>query len=171
MPLAELHPFKGHPFRVIEDEEMMEMVESVKQFGVLVPVIVRHSFHFHPVSPCFLRRKNIQPLNIGIHHSDNRLIIRQLTGRSETDSYCCGGEPFFFEGRGAGTVEGLCGAEAGVPVKGGSGTAAGTVAQGSHSHFLPPWHKGTTILSTHSPSPSTNPKGCKPPPQSPPSFG
>ena len=41
MPLAELHPFKGHPFRVIEDEEMMEMVESVKQFGVLVPVIVR----------------------------------------------------------------------------------------------------------------------------------
>lgn len=41
MPLAELHPFKGHPFRVMEDEEMMEMVESVKQFGVLVPVIVR----------------------------------------------------------------------------------------------------------------------------------
>ena len=41
MPLVKLHPFKGHPFRVIEDEEMMEMVESVKQFGVLVPVIVR----------------------------------------------------------------------------------------------------------------------------------
>ena len=41
MPLAELHPFKRHPFRVMEDEEMMEMVESVRQFGVLVPVIVR----------------------------------------------------------------------------------------------------------------------------------
>ena len=41
MVLAELHPFKGHPFRVMEDEEMMEMVESVRQFGVLVPVIVR----------------------------------------------------------------------------------------------------------------------------------
>ena len=39
--LAELHPFKGHPFRVMEDEEMMEMVESVRQFGVLVPVIAR----------------------------------------------------------------------------------------------------------------------------------
>ncbi len=39
--LNELHPFKGHPFRVMEDDEMMEMVESVKQFGVLVPVIVR----------------------------------------------------------------------------------------------------------------------------------
>ena len=45
-----------------------------------------------------------------------------------------------------------------------------TVAQGSRSHFLPPWHKGTTILSTHFHSPSTNPKGCKPPPQSPPSY-
>lgn len=41
MVLAELHPFKGHPFRVMEDEQMMEMVESVRQFGVLVPVIVR----------------------------------------------------------------------------------------------------------------------------------
>ena len=41
MALAELHTFKGHPFRVMEDEEMMEMVESVRQFGVLVPVIVR----------------------------------------------------------------------------------------------------------------------------------
>lgn len=41
LPLCELHPFKGHPFRVMEDEEMMEMVESVRQFGVLVPVIVR----------------------------------------------------------------------------------------------------------------------------------
>ena len=37
-----------------------------------------HGLHFHPVSPCLLRRKNIQPLNIRIHHSDNRLIIRQI---------------------------------------------------------------------------------------------
>ena len=34
------------------------------------------------------------------------------------------------------------------------------MAQGSHPYFLPPWHKGTTILSTHSPSHSRNPKGC-----------
>ena len=39
--LGELHPFRKHPFRVLEDEEMEEMVKSVKQFGVLVPVIVR----------------------------------------------------------------------------------------------------------------------------------
>ena len=41
IPLGELHTFKNHPFRVLEDEEMKEMVESVKQFGVLVPIIVR----------------------------------------------------------------------------------------------------------------------------------
>ena len=39
--LRELHPFKDHPFRVVDDERMMETVESVKEYGVLVPLIVR----------------------------------------------------------------------------------------------------------------------------------
>lgn len=39
--LAELHPFKSHPFRVVDDEKMQEMTESVAQYGVLVPGIVR----------------------------------------------------------------------------------------------------------------------------------
>ena len=39
--LAELHPFKDHPFRVLDNGEMMEMTESVKEYGILVPVIVR----------------------------------------------------------------------------------------------------------------------------------
>ncbi|MBR5969988.1 MAG: ParB/RepB/Spo0J family partition protein [Lachnospiraceae bacterium] len=42
MPLEKLHEFKNHPFRVIDDEKMAEMVESVKEYGVLVPGIVRH---------------------------------------------------------------------------------------------------------------------------------
>ncbi len=41
IPLAELHPFEGHPFRVVDDEEMQKTVESVKQYGVLTPVIAR----------------------------------------------------------------------------------------------------------------------------------
>lgn len=41
MPLSELHSFKNHPFRVVDDENMDEMVESVKEYGVLVPAIVR----------------------------------------------------------------------------------------------------------------------------------
>lgn len=41
IPMAEIFPFKNHPFKVLDDEKMEEMVESVKQYGVLVPVMVR----------------------------------------------------------------------------------------------------------------------------------
>ena len=39
--LTELYPFKDHPFHVVDDEKMQEMAESVTQYGVLVPGIVR----------------------------------------------------------------------------------------------------------------------------------
>ncbi|RKJ39677.1 ParB/RepB/Spo0J family partition protein [Acutalibacter sp. 1XD8-33] len=39
--LTELHSFKDHPFHVVDDEKMREMAESVEQYGVLVPGIVR----------------------------------------------------------------------------------------------------------------------------------
>ena len=41
LPLTDLVPFKDHPFRVVDDDRMMETVESVKEYGVLVPIIVR----------------------------------------------------------------------------------------------------------------------------------
>lgn len=41
IPLAQLHPFKDHPFRVVDDERMTETAESVKEYGVLVPAIAR----------------------------------------------------------------------------------------------------------------------------------
>ena len=41
IPLSELHPFEGHPFRVVDDEEMMKTAESVRDFVVLTPAIVR----------------------------------------------------------------------------------------------------------------------------------
>ena len=40
-PLAELHTFKAHPFRVEDDEKMEETTESIRQYGVLVPGIAR----------------------------------------------------------------------------------------------------------------------------------
>ncbi len=40
-PLAELHTFKDHPFRVDDDEKMEETTESIRQYGVLVPGIAR----------------------------------------------------------------------------------------------------------------------------------
>ena len=56
------------------------------------------------------------------------------TGGSEADSCCCGGEPFFFEGRGAGTGEGLCGAKAGVSKERGKG------------EFLSGFYKGDKLI-------------------------
>ena len=41
VPLSQLHPFKNHPFKVLDDEKMQETVESVKQHGVIQPGIVR----------------------------------------------------------------------------------------------------------------------------------
>ena len=41
IPLSELHQFKNHPFKVKDDEAMMDTAESIKQYGVLVPGIVR----------------------------------------------------------------------------------------------------------------------------------
>ena len=39
--LSELHPFKNHPFEVRDDEEMQNMAESVKEFGIFTPAIIR----------------------------------------------------------------------------------------------------------------------------------
>ena len=36
-----LHSFKNHPFRVLDDEKMMETVDSVRKYGVLIPVRCR----------------------------------------------------------------------------------------------------------------------------------
>ena len=41
IPLSELHPFKGHPFKVLDDEAMQKTVESIAQFGVMTPAIAR----------------------------------------------------------------------------------------------------------------------------------
>ena len=41
LPLSELHPFRNHPFKVKDDEAMANTVDSVRQYGVLVPAIAR----------------------------------------------------------------------------------------------------------------------------------
>ena len=41
IPLAEMHPFKNHPFKVLDDEKMQDTAESIREHGVLVPAIVR----------------------------------------------------------------------------------------------------------------------------------
>ena len=41
IPLAELHPFPDHPFGVRDDDTMQQTVESIREYGVLVPAIAR----------------------------------------------------------------------------------------------------------------------------------
>lgn len=41
IPPAELHPFKNHPFKVVDDEAMLRTVESISQYGILAPLIAR----------------------------------------------------------------------------------------------------------------------------------
>ena len=43
IPLSELHTFKDHPFKVLDDEAMQKTVESIRQYGVMVPAIARPS--------------------------------------------------------------------------------------------------------------------------------
>ena len=41
IPLSQLHPFEGHPFKVVDDEAMMKTVQSITLFGVMTPAIAR----------------------------------------------------------------------------------------------------------------------------------
>lgn len=41
LPLDKLEPFPNHPFKVIDDDKMLETVESIKERGVLVPILIR----------------------------------------------------------------------------------------------------------------------------------
>lgn len=41
LSLAEMHPFKNHPFKVLDDDKMQDTAESIREHGVLVPAIVR----------------------------------------------------------------------------------------------------------------------------------
>ena len=55
VPLSQLHPFKDHPFRVLDDDAMSETVESVKQIGVVVPLIARPTDDGYEIVSCHRR--------------------------------------------------------------------------------------------------------------------
>lgn len=41
IPLDELHPFKDHPFKIQNDEEMKRLIESIRKFGTITPALAR----------------------------------------------------------------------------------------------------------------------------------
>ena len=59
LPLTELHPFRNHPFQVRDDDEMDKMVDSVKEYGVMTPAIVRPrqdgGYEIVETMPCIVR--------------------------------------------------------------------------------------------------------------------
>ena len=41
IPISELHPFEGHPFKVLDDDAMAQTVESIRDYGITTPLLVR----------------------------------------------------------------------------------------------------------------------------------
>ena len=41
IPVSKLHPFEGHPYKVLDNEEMNTLIESIQTQGILSPLIVR----------------------------------------------------------------------------------------------------------------------------------
>lgn len=41
IPIEQIHSFIDHPFKVVDDEKMQELVESIRQHGILTPVLIR----------------------------------------------------------------------------------------------------------------------------------
>lgn len=56
--IASIHPFAGHPFKVIDDDKMQDLVESVRENGVITPVLIRpagepiRNVSGHPENAC-----------------------------------------------------------------------------------------------------------------------
>ena len=78
IPLSELHPFEGHPFRVADDEDMEKTVESIKEYGVLTPAIVRPDPYggYEIISAHFLSNKKTPPTYRALpwRHSKDRTL-------------------------------------------------------------------------------------------------
>ena len=43
--IDKIHPFAGHPFKVIDDEKMQDLIDSIQENGVLTPVLIRPDNH------------------------------------------------------------------------------------------------------------------------------
>ena len=95
IPLSELHPFKGHPFKVKDDEAMMETADSIKQYGVLVPAIARPdpeggyelvAGHRRHRASELAEKETISNTDICLHHAVCLVIIWGATARRNLQS-------------------------------------------------------------------------------------
>ena len=83
IPISDLHPFKGHPFKVLDDEKMTETAESIRNYGVLNPGLVRPRAEggYEVVAGhrrkrgCELAGKDTMPVLIRNYSDDEAVII------------------------------------------------------------------------------------------------
>lgn len=83
IPISDLHPFKGHPFKVLDDEKMTETAESIRNYGVLNPGLVRPRAEggYEVVAGhrrkrgCELAGKDTMPVLIRNYSDDEEVII------------------------------------------------------------------------------------------------
>ena len=55
IPVSKLHPFEGHPYKVLDNEEMYTLIDSIQTQGILSPLIVRPLENTTAVSYTHLR--------------------------------------------------------------------------------------------------------------------
>ena len=102
LPLTELHPFRNHPFQVRDDDEMDKMVDSIKEYGVMTPAIVRprkdggyeivaghrrcHASQRAGVEtmPCIVRDMEYSPARLAAGAKDYELVYKGQMERWET---------------------------------------------------------------------------------------
>ena len=81
VPLAELFPFKNHPFHVLDDEKMDETVESIRSYGVLNPALVRAEGGYELVAghrrkrACELAGRDTMPVIVRDYSDDESVVI------------------------------------------------------------------------------------------------
>ena len=80
IPLCELHEFRGHPFKVVDDEKMQETVESIKNYGVLMPGIARPR-----AEGCELAGLSTMPMFVRDYTDDEATIIMVDTNIQRED--------------------------------------------------------------------------------------
>jgi len=74
--LSELHGFKGHPFKVLDDEKMQEMIESIREYGILIPGIARRIIAGHRRKyACEMAGLSTMPMFIRDYTDDEATII------------------------------------------------------------------------------------------------
>ena len=84
IPVSELFPFKNHPFKVLDDEAMRSTVESVREFGVLVPAIARPCDSGYEIISGHRRKRACELAGIKVMP----VIVRDLDDDSATIIMC-----------------------------------------------------------------------------------